>query len=71
VSGGYARNGFYVRLALDHGARDATHLCLPIGKCSRSSSPDSQLLVDDGRVALGIVEAGPESAVRVSNSVDI
>ena len=56
--------GSMVQLALDQGLGDTTHLeVCPIGKCSRSSKPDSQLLVDDGRVRLRIVEAGPESAV--------
>ena len=37
--------------------------CLPHREVFAVLKPDSQLLVDDGRVRLRIVEAGPESAV--------
>ena len=55
--------GSMVRLALDQGLGDTTHLSLPHREVFAVLKPDSQLLVDDGRVRLRIVEAGPESAV--------
>src|SRR5262249_38098958 len=55
--------GSMVRLALDQGLGDSTHLCLPHREVFAVLKPGSPLLVDDGRVRLRIVEAGPESAV--------
>jgi pyruvate kinase len=55
--------GATVRLDLDQGPGDATHLCLPHREVFAVLKPDSQLLVDDGRVRLRIEEAGPENAV--------
>src|SRR5215831_2020956 len=55
--------GSLVRLALDQEVGDATHLGLPYREVFAVLKPDSQLLLDDGRVRLRIIEAGPESAV--------
>src|SRR3989475_5980772 len=64
VDGGVTlETGSMVRLALDHELGDATRLCLPHREVFAVLKPDSQLLVDDGRVRLRIEEAGPESAV--------
>src|SRR5499427_6626260 len=65
MAGGRATlvTGSMVRLALDQKLGDATHLGLPHREVFAVLKPDSQLLVDDGRVRLRIVEAGPESAV--------
>src|SRR5215475_14915528 len=64
VGGGVTlETGSMVRLALDHRLGDATHLYLPHREVFAVLKPDSQLLVDDGRMRLRIVEAGPESAV--------
>jgi pyruvate kinase len=64
VSGGVTlETGAMVYLALDQGLGDATHLCLPHREVFAVLKPGSQLLVDDGRMRLRIIEAGPESAV--------
>src|SRR5262245_171045 len=55
--------GATVRLDLEPVPGDATHLCLPHREVFAVLKPDSQLLIDDGRVRLRITEAGPESAV--------
>jgi len=55
--------GSTVRIDLDPGLGDATHLCLPHREVFAVLKPDSQLLIDDGRLRLRIAESGPESAV--------
>ena len=55
--------GATIRLDLEAMPGDATHLCLPHREVFAVLKPDSQLLIDDGRVRLRITEAGPESAV--------
>src|SRR5262245_16729050 len=47
--------GSMVRLALGQGLGDATYLCLPHREVFAVLKPDSQLLIDDGRLRLRIV----------------
>ena len=54
--------GATVRLDLEPVPGDTTHLCLPHREVFAVLKPNSQLLIDDGRVRLRITEAGPESA---------
>jgi pyruvate kinase len=55
--------GSTVRIDLEQVPGDARRLCLPYREVFAVLKPDSQLLIDDGRVRLRIEEAGPESAV--------
>ena len=61
--GVHLATGATVRLDLEPVPGDTTHLCLPHREVFAVLKPDSQLLIDDGRVRLRITEAGPESAV--------
>lgn len=64
VEGGVVlTTGATVRIDLDERPGDATRLCLPHREVFAVLRPDSPLLIDDGRLRLRIIEAGPASAV--------